>query len=170
MKYLTYTTIFLGLLVPAITSAHVLETNNTVGVVIHVDPDDDPIVGQPATFFLDFKDRENKFKLEQCDCKVSITKDSKEVFNLPLTTSSFSFIFPGKGAYQIKVIGKPPKEDEDLFKPFTINHDLQITREAPAKKANSWLTTHTLHLVAAVGVVIYALFLLAKEKVSKSKK
>jgi hypothetical protein len=45
-------------------SAHVLLSNNTVGGVLHIDPEDDPIAGQPAKFYIELKDKQNQFTLE----------------------------------------------------------------------------------------------------------
>lgn len=41
---------------PQTASAHVLQTDGSIGAVLHVDPDDNPIIGEKATFFFDLKD------------------------------------------------------------------------------------------------------------------
>lgn len=51
------------LILPTIASAHVLKTDGSIGAVVHIDPDDDPIIGKSANFFLEFKDTKNKFQL-----------------------------------------------------------------------------------------------------------
>lgn len=108
------------------TYAHFLETNGKVGATIHIDPDDDPIVGQPATIYFDIKNKSNTFKLSECNCKVTILKDGRWAFYHPLTELSVSYTFPAKGTYTIKLSGTP--YDEDAYEPFTMSQTIKVDR------------------------------------------
>ena len=58
--------------------AHILKTDGSIGAVLHIDPDDDPIARQSSYFFFEFKDKQNIFKLENCDCKITIFEQGKQ--------------------------------------------------------------------------------------------
>ena len=115
--------------------AHVLKVDRSIGAVLHIDPDDDPIVGEPAYFFFEFKDKKNVFKPEFCDCTVSIIKDGISVYSQPLfqdnptadtNNASFAYIFPEKNIYQVKVEGNPNKPK--AFQPFSLTFDIRVAR------------------------------------------
>ena len=74
MKYLTLFILFIVLssLFPSITQAHILITDEGIGAVVHINPDDDPIVDSLTSFFFEFKDQKNKFQPKLCDCRVVI--------------------------------------------------------------------------------------------------
>jgi hypothetical protein len=117
-------------------SAHVLKSDGSIGAVIHIEPDDDPIIGEDATFFFEFKDKDNKFGLSRCDCSFSIFDGNERVFSESfakasgsgdLSSPEFTYIFPKKGVYTLTVIGKP-LSDQD-FKNFTLEYDLRVDRE-----------------------------------------
>lgn len=139
MKKIIFLLLFIILLLfPQVSFAHVLETDNSVGAVIHIDPEDDPIVGQPSNIYFEFKDKENKFRTDNCDCKVEIQKNGNLVFtselfgdsnNPTVLSSAISYIFPETGKFQINVIGKP--KNEENFTPFSLRYDIDVTRSNP---------------------------------------
>lgn len=121
--------------VPSNVDAHVLKTSGTVGAVVHVTPEDDPIAGEQTDFFFDFKDREGKFKSENCDCKVTILKAGQETYTAPLfqnnsdpslTNVSFSYTFPERNIYQVKISGKPLTPN--AFQEFNLEYDIRVAR------------------------------------------
>jgi hypothetical protein len=124
--------------------AHVLKYDGTIGAVMHVDPDDDPIAGQVATFFFEFKDTSGKFSLTTCDCTISVQAQGKEIFSSPLSSSaSATYTFPQKDIYTISVIGTP--KSSNAFQPFTLTYNLRVERAAtvqaptPAATSNHWI-------------------------------
>jgi hypothetical protein len=60
--------------------AHTLKVENDVGVSLHISPDDDPIAGQEAVFYPKITDKNNQFKISDCDCKVQISQNSQVLF------------------------------------------------------------------------------------------
>lgn len=117
-------------------SAHTLSTDSSIGAVLHIDPEDDPIAGEQAYFFYEIKDTQNKFKPEDCDCKVRIEKLGQTIFetdlfsgvsNPSLDNASFNYIFPEKNIYKVILDGKP--KTPDAFQPFTITTDFRVERE-----------------------------------------
>lgn len=168
--YLLLASCFLILASPV--SAHVLESNGSIGAVMHISPDDDPVAGQPSGFFFEFKDKDGKFKPKDCECVVSILQGNTEMFSQQLfqnstdpslENASFTYTFPEKNVYTVKIVGKP--NSSDAFQPFTLKYDIRVSREATIDQQNSpnddsfveWFKGHTLHLIAAfmvLGIVI----------------
>jgi hypothetical protein len=121
---------------PQVSFAHVLKTDESIGAVIHIDPEDDPIVGQPSNIYFEFKDRQDKFRANECDCKFIVLKNGEQVFMEPLfgndseptlTSSAVTYTFPEKNIYQIQLKGSP--KDGISFATFTLHYDIRVERE-----------------------------------------
>ncbi len=160
------TTLYLLLNTPLV-SAHVLETDNTVGAVIHIDPGDEPIAKQPSAIFFEFKDKEDIFNVDQCNCTVSILKGGSVVYTILIESPQLTYTFPEKGDYQIKVAGKPI--EEDTFLPFDLVYDVQVAKEAvvssspPTQKPN-WISEHRAYLIGGAIVFVFLIFAISKQK------
>lgn len=140
------------LLLPGVVSAHQLETDGTIGAVLHVDPSDDPIATKPSAFYFEFQDRDGKFQIANCLCTVVVSEngkqlDSEQLAASSLTTSSFTYAFPEKGVYEVQVIGVP--QPADAFQPFSLKYSIRVAR-TPDDKAMIpiWVWV----VVAGVGV------------------
>lgn len=166
-------------LIPQKVSAHNLQSDGSIGAVLHVDPEDDPIVGSQSSLFFEFKDKNNQFKPQTCDCSFLITKEEKEVFRQDLfansdgslESASVSFTFPEKGVYKIIVTGSP--KVAGAFQPFTLKYDLRVAREeelsdnskgADNKTYSPWIYA-SLFLIS---IFIVGVFLSKKRESSKS--
>ena len=164
-----------------IASAHVLKTDGSIGAIMHIDPDDDPIAGSPATFFFELKDKDGKFKGADCNCQVAIVQNGQQLYTAPLfqagqtvdiNTPVFSFTFPEEAVYQVVFTGKPITAGE--FQTFTLNYDVRVDRQvAPASAANPSAPPsdgHLFHYILFGGGFLAILFLYLNEKrKSKSK-
>ncbi len=156
---LTFTFLFLTSASSA--AAHVLEASGSVGAVLHVDPEDDPIAKQPSSFFFAFKDKEAKFTPATCDCTVHISEQGKEIFSQPLfenntdpslANASFSFTFPQKDVYKVTVVGAP--SDGKSFKPFTLTYTIRVANEASAISLfPSWIASNIFTIVLFVAIL-----------------
>lgn len=156
--------LFLLILLPLPVFAHQLVTDGSIGVVLHVDPDDDPIANQNATFHFDFQDRENKFQLDHCQCTVVVMQDGKELASAPLTPAtlsiaSYSYTFLAKGVYAIEVIGVP--QPGDAFQPFTVRYSQRVARDGTASGFPAWAWVP---IGAGIAVVLVVGFTLALPK------
>jgi hypothetical protein len=148
-------------------SAHVVKSDGNIGVTIHVNPDDDPIVGQPASFFLEIVDKTDKFKPTDCNCIATITENGNQIYSTALFTGTqandvsaapfFSYTFPEKNIYTVKISGSP--KTSDAFQTFSISYDLRVARDArtPAKTSSSTLWLYIGVGIMTVGIIIFFL-------------
>lgn len=163
-------------------SAHVLLTSGTIGATVHIEPEDDPYVGKPSNFYFEFKDKQNKFKPTDCECKISITKDGTEIYSYDLFSNTsandinspvFQFTFPEKAVYNLKITGTP--KSANSFNPFEINHTVRVSREATNNSTtdsntNNNSSPHFFHyLAAALALIVFTVILILDRK-GKGKK
>ncbi len=161
--------------------AHILKTDGAIGAVLHIDPEDDPIAGSQSGFFFEFKDKEGKFEAKNCDCTFSIIEDSKQIFSQPLfetnpnpslTSASVFYTFPERNVYQAKVVGKP--QTPGAFQPFTLVYDVRVARVAENSGQGgvilpAWFTTHWPHFILAGIGIVFVIFALIKQSLTKRK-
>lgn len=161
-----------------LTKAHTLKTSGSVGAVMHVSPEDDPIAGEQSDFFFEFKDKNNKFKPENCDCTFAILQSEKEIYTQPLfanstdpslTNASVSFTFPQRDVYKIKIDGKPKSAD---FEAFTLEYDIRVSRvseslqgqqgDTQTQPQENWFLSHIPHLIGGIVAFVVLGFVLVQ--------
>ena len=169
----------LFLIAPA-ASAHILESDGSISAIMHIDPDDNPVVGQAATFSLQFRDQDNRFNITACDCSAVITKNRQQVFSTSLTNNTFRYTFPERAIYALQVSGRP--KQSGAFQSFHLAYDLRVARgitplgqeiqsDEHDHDGEGLFAEHTLHIVLfGVGfLVIGVLYLKDKYKARKLK-
>lgn len=173
---------------PNSVDAHTLKANSTVGAVMHISPEDDPIAGEESGFFFEFKDTENKFKPEECECIISVYQGDIELISQPLfannpnpslTNASFFYTFPGRDVYKIKITGKP--KTPGAFNEFSLEYDQRVERvsENPQNTAGhtdaqpeeeNWFAAYIPQFVGGLLVAAFAVFLTVMNKSQKNNK
>jgi hypothetical protein len=117
--------------------AHFLDTDGSIGAVLHIDPNDTPTANSQATFFFEFKDKDNLFQIENCDCIFEVEQNGKTIYSQPLSristksneaNASISYTFPKRDIYTVRIIGKPLTAND--FSPFSLSWELRIDKEA----------------------------------------
>ena len=96
--------------------AHELARNGNVGALMHTDPDDAPLIGQPTGVFFELNQRGGKpILLAQCSCTLSVYTGGA-AGRAPLSHGALrqgkgqllsSVVFPAAGAYTLVLAGKP---------------------------------------------------------------
>lgn len=165
-------TTFMVINVHGLASAHVLLTDGSIGAVLHIDPDDDPIVNQPSSFFFDFKDTTNRINLLSCDCQFEIFANGKQIYSQPIastnkTAATLTYTFPARSIYTVKVVGNPT--DGSSFSPFTLTDDVRVSRVADqpiTEKAYPPYLIYILGICLIVLLVIFAIIKLRKDRIS----
>jgi len=98
-------------------SAHVLQENNGVSAVLHIDPDDNPEAAVPTKLQLAFGEQNGTFSLKQAShLRVDVLQQGKQLQQVPVTpvtsddTSGVAVVtFPKVGIYQVVVSGSTPQ-------------------------------------------------------------
>jgi hypothetical protein len=155
--------LLLALLLPLPAFAHQLATDNQMGVVMHIDPQDDPIAGKPATIFLEFKDKSTAFTLSDCDCKLAVSANNTQLYAENLLQSgtgsnaseaSVSYTFPQRDAYAITVSGTPLRGVQ--FQQFSVTFNVRVDRGAgaAAKSRGALLPVAVFGIICAAFVVL----------------
>ncbi len=164
---------------PRLAFAHILVSDKNIGAVLHIDPEDDPIIGQPTNFFFEFKDKEHKFTPANCDCTVFILEAGKIIATQPLfqnntssqlTTATLTYTFPQKDVYTIRVIGKPAYQN--AFQPFTLEYAVRVTRENVSSPVNAKqdFLSHVIHYAPIeIGAVIILLIVIQTRRKQQQK-
>lgn len=180
MKYeLRFTKIFTATLILIIgilflafpVSAHVLKTDGNIGAVVHIDPEDDPVVGQETTIYFDIKDKDGKFSSENCLCIFKVTKNGQDVFMQTIQGTTAQYNFPEKDIYVLELKGTP--KFEGAFSPFTLTYDIRVERTNDtdldeSQENNSWFTVaHIPHISLIVFVIIVCGLVIYSEKRKK---
>ncbi len=166
--FLTCLLFCFGLSLPV--SAHVLQIDRSIGAVLHVDPEDDPIAGSTSSFFLEFKDKQGQFSLPQCSCVATISQHGKEIFTQHLTSSAFSFTFPGKDVYPLDITGAPTVPN--AFQSFHLHYDIRVAREATTAPSTSQFSLNPILFVLislSCGGIVF-LFMKRRHEVSRISK
>lgn len=179
---IAFLTLILFIIFSGVSYAHVLKTDGSIGAVIHVSPEDDPIAGESTDFFFEIKDKKGKFGPKSCDCKGIILQGDKEIYSAPLfqnntdpslENASFSFVFPEKNIYKVRVSGKPTKTG--AFESFTLTWDIRVARESevrtPVTDAGSTGSTRNklgwMHIVGIVLILVSIAYFVKKKLSTK---
>lgn len=120
-------------------SAHVLKTDGSIGVVLHIDPNDAPKSTIPANIVLAFNDANGKLSPAECDCSLTISEAGRVVAQQQLSlssglVSSTAYTFPEPNVYTLQVNGVP--KQSGAFQPFTLSYNVRVTNgQAAAQHA-----------------------------------
>lgn len=157
-------------LVPQTATAHILKSDENIGGVIHVDPNDEPVAKSQSSISFEIKDTANKFSYEKCNCIFSISQNEKEIYSTELpkdsTAQTTEYTFPTANSYRITLTGAPVDSQE--FRPFTLEYDIRVSKEVTQKESTS-VTNNNSHAYYALafitlGVIIISIILKRKNK------
>lgn len=155
-------------------AAHELKTDGSLSVLIHINPDDDPIAGQPSELLFLTSDKEKKFNTENCNCKASVAYNDAVLFSSPLIKAGSSYrgifapaipyTFPHKGIFTVTLTGVP--KTPGTFQEFSISYDIRIEKDATTPKNTDRSLWDYVVTVAILIVIYYFLkqFFITKNK------
>lgn len=115
--------------------AHEWQTFGDLIVLLHSDPDDNPIAREPARLYFYFRDADEAWRVETCGCVVSVSTRGAEIFSgVPMLLSDESYgsnvlaldyIYPARGAYTVRISGTTARNE-----PFELRYTARIERES----------------------------------------
>lgn len=142
-------------------SAHFLRTDNGIGGVIHIDPNDDPIIGQVSNIFIDLKDSQNRLTEINCNCSIKILENEKEISSRGVQVSksedgqiyvTSQFTFPKKGSYIVRMEGR---STDSTFPDFRLDFDFFVSQKSRQNEADSKQFFWVLSGVGSVLVIVF---------------
>lgn len=144
--------------------AHELKTDGSISVLLHINPDDDPIAGQLSELLFLTQDKEKRFNTENCDCYASVSYNNETMFTSPLFKANSSYrgifapaipyTFPQKGIYTVRLTGEP--KNISGFQSFSISYDVRIEKDAKSPiKPRSNNTLYYFVVIATLAGVAY---------------
>jgi len=152
---------------PQSVSGHSLESDEVVGAILHINPEDDPIVGEEAVLFFEFKSKSGDFEPADCDCTILIELNEENVYSGPLferqhLTNDYGFanavilyIFNSPGDYLVTVNGSPKNAGQ--YDDFEFTYDVPVYRtSAGSRSAPSVAILGGIIAVIALGAIYFA--------------
>jgi hypothetical protein len=126
------------ILAPAFSSAHEIKHVGTFDILLHRDPEDDPIARDPAQLYFSVTDSREKFKFADCDCRVAIRLGDQSLVDRKLTpedeapdwgenVSRVEYVFPKRGLYVVTIEGA---SKSNFYEPFRLDYDVRVERES----------------------------------------
>lgn len=132
--------------------AHTVEVAEDVAATLHIEPNDTPIPGKPATaWFALTRKGGDLIPLEQCDCSLKIYSEPSKPGDAPvlqpplkpLDSTQFQGLpgseinFPKPGRYRLELSGRPKGAVQ--FKPFDLRYEVTVAAgaSAPSPEASS---------------------------------
>ncbi len=151
-------------------SAHEWQVRDGLLVLLHSDPDDSPVVGQPAQLYFYFKEHPtHPFDVRECLCRVKISGNAATVYDGPLhpvpqgefgaNVLAADVVFPEKGRYTAVLTAIP---GERGYEPFVLRYGIQVTRTSRAESV--WGSPHSLHIAEAIFVALAGVILFFYER------
>lgn len=157
----------LGLLPTAPASSHTLERNDSIGAVLHINPDDDPVAGENTSIFFDVKDQSGKFAASKCVCSFSVNENGRQIEDKQINGTTAEYSFPRRAVYIISINGQPRQTGD--FQPFTLSYTVRVDKGANATTNQRPLVPTIIFAIVALATV-GAVIVLALKKSQSAKK
>ena len=112
--------------VPAL--AHQTAYNRGVAVTLHVNPDDEPVAGQPATIIVEKvkPPTRGRFTFSTCRCRLRVSDSSGKVVLDRAAGKRTSITFPDAAAYRIQFSGRYRKASR--YRTFSTSFAIRADR------------------------------------------
>ncbi|HVZ12410.1 MAG TPA: hypothetical protein VG965_05250 [Patescibacteria group bacterium] len=153
---------------PQKTLAHEEAKDGNMTVVLHVEPNDNPIAQKLSNLDFEFADKQEKFKPQDCNCRLTIFLGDNKLLetNLKKTAEiepsifglTTSYIFPAAGSYQIALSASPNKNNS--FKNFDVSWTTQVSAQQIKPRTEFSYTKTILTYFAFAAVLSLFIFLL----------
>lgn len=155
--------LLMGMLWAPTVSAHTLKIDGTMGVTLHIDPDDQPVVGVESKLFVEIEDKSGRFDSNNpsnCFCILRVVSRGETIATLPVVSggsyAQLRYTFAAPGRYRVIVEGKPNK-DGQLFQAFSTTFEYYVRGDADISERNP-LLAYVPYVVALDGVIIILMF------------
>jgi hypothetical protein len=169
MKHVLFVLALLMFAAP-VAQAHTLSKDGTIGAVMHIDPDDQPIAGTLSNLYFDMKDTTGRFAPAACECTLLVTQDgtqltSQSVTQSGSTTLASTFTFPSIGVYRVELLGMPSVAG--AFDAFTITYNVRVDRGVgamPPAQGSRAVLFFGVSAAVTCAIVVLCIFYFVKRK------
>lgn len=118
--------------------AHNVEISNDVAATFHIDPNHNPVVGEPSTAWFALTRRGgSNIPLSQCNCSLNVyavprNVDAEPILEPKLTAINVEkyqeipgaeIVFPSAGAYELEISGTAK---DNSFTPFNLTYTVNV--------------------------------------------
>ncbi|MEK7585580.1 MAG: YcnI family protein [Patescibacteria group bacterium] len=175
-KFIYFSLLTLALLVGQPASAHIMLQDQSIFVLLHAEPGDDPIIGEPATLYFSVTDKNKQFNSTDCDCRLSISLKKRSIYEGEIGANKIpnsrvlqtTFTFPRAGIYEVVLTGQP--KTALAFQPFKLTYNFRVSRESddPPSPLTSYLNqTPTWTSRLAIGIITLVVLIVLRKIMSK---
>lgn len=148
-------------MVPASASAHILDRQGPITVLLHTDPNDQPQAHAKSQFLFIVANDNRVFSFDDYDTQVVVETNGKTLFDKKVFAPPKSFnsmivdyTFPSIGVFDVTIKGTP--KNGTKAEPFTADFTLRVDQIATASsQSHIWIIL----FAGAGGVVLILLFL-----------
>jgi len=151
--------------------AHFPAYDKSMTVVLHIDPDDQPLAGQPARLNFFYEDSQHKFNPQKCNCQVTISEQGKRIFKAQVPLSSPSptgfglipYTFKQPDVYKIGLSGSPTAGGD--FAPFNVSWNFRVPTDLSGYSDSNkyYIVIFVALALAVVGTIGYFIYKDLKE-------
>jgi len=144
--------------------AHVTAKDQGIEVTLHIDPGDNPIVGQIAKLHFNIVQGKDSVDASNCGCMITVEKQGTLLFGKDINNFEFDYVFPEKALYTVILHGKT-----NFNESFMLTYELRIDREEGKSVKDSlggtlhFLLHHARHLVIVIGAIIIGIILTIRD-------
>lgn len=151
--------------------AHDLAIDGEVGAVMHIEPNDDPIAGEPSTLIFEFKDSKQAFSGSDYAITIAITSGSTTVATSTLelngADASYGYVFPQAGDYSIMVTGTPAANAPAFMLMYEAQAQAASSASATTAERHGFTAifgVHGGHVLITVLLIIILIYVVIAEK------
>ncbi len=149
--------------------AHTLKIDRSIGVSVHINPDDSPTVGKESAILVEITDNSGRFNAanpSNCLCTLTISTQGVAPVHLPIVSggsyAQLRYTFPASGKYMITVEGKPNGEGK-LFQSFSLTYEYFVQGDT-AQNAENPLVAYVPYVQALCGAMIVWMFVSVRRR------
>lgn len=160
-KFILFISLFLFLIIPGKTFAHIYHEQGPIAAQIHISPDDSPIANEQSYIHIQLNDVSGNFSIEKCNCSVKVFKEDQEIFSLPFS-EIVDVTFPEKGIYNIEIAGNPIHGSS--FESFKFTYEARVESRIPTSNSIGHMPLYLCICVILLVLIIFVAYKYVKKR------
>lgn len=166
-KFIILSCLFVLAIFPLVLSAHEIKTVDEVGAVMHIDPADQPVVGEEAVISFDLTKVDGDFDYKECVCNLHVQPIGATIAHeLVEDKLVYRYVFTEPKVYTLILSGQPLSST--TFQPFHFTYEITVVskRSSFEQAMQMFLHIHGLHAFIFGGgfIAVFVLYLKSKNE------